>query len=104
MIRNSQCLPADSVIILVCQLVNARVVRDCKDNFSLQRFLGLDQLSNDTFFLAKLLPYAGSSLPHQFTFSEVVVHIYATGHILLSGLLQGGDIEPKSGSEGNNHL
>ena len=36
-------------------------------------------------------------LPHQYSLTEVVVHIYATGHILLSRLLLSGDIEPNPG-------
>ena len=43
---------------------------------------------------ATLLPTAGGSLHHQFTLTEVVAHIYATGHMLLSWSLLGGDIEP----------
>ena len=85
----------------------ARVVRDCNLQCkeirysSLQRSLGWAQFSNDSFILSNdsfiLLPYAGGLLPHQFTLSEVVVHIYVTGHILHSRLLMGRDIEPNSG-------
>ena len=78
---------------------HAREVGDCNEIklSSLQRFLGWAHFSNDSSLIVILLSHADGLLPHQYSLTEVVVHIYATGHILLSRLLLSGDIEPNPG-------
>ena len=102
MLRNSQwpnSIGAGS--ISARQHSYARAAGDCHDIqlSSLQRLFDWAHFHfrNDSFPSIKLLSHAGGLLPHQYWLTEVLVHIYATGHILLSRLLLGGDIEPNPG-------
>ena len=98
MFRNSKYFPVATVIMPVRQFFHVRVCKRLqRHNIFQSKISQLGPAQQWHFLPRKLLPNTGGLLPQQFTFSKVVIHLYAVGHILLSRLFLSRDIEPNPG-------